>query len=90
MWKVPVQPRGASPCCCHTRLRAAKCLSKFVKFANPSSHRLALVDAPVGCASSVADNTFDAIGTFGVMPPAGIDAVHGNRFGAGSVAAVFD
>jgi len=49
-----------------------------------------LVDAPVGRASSIADNTFDAIGTFGVIAPANSDAVHGNRFGTVGVAGVVD
>lgn len=49
-----------------------------------------LVDAPAGRASSVEDNAFDGIGTFGVMAPWPQDAVVGNRFGAVGVAAVVD
>lgn len=49
-----------------------------------------LVDAPQGRPSSIDDNTFDDIGTFGVMAPAAFDAVHGNRFGAVGVAVVVD
>lgn len=49
-----------------------------------------LVDAPLGFDSRIEGNTFDAIGTFGVMTPWPQDAVGGNRFGAVGVAAAVD
>lgn len=49
-----------------------------------------LVDAPQGRPSSIDDNTFDDIGTFGVLSPSPVDAVQGNQFGAVGVAAVVE
>lgn len=49
-----------------------------------------LVDGPFARASRVEGNTFDDIGTFGVMAPLPDDAVLDNRFGAVGVAAIVD
>lgn len=49
-----------------------------------------LVDGPYAHASRIQSNTFDDIGTFGVMAPSPADAVIDNRFGAVGVAAIVD
>lgn len=49
-----------------------------------------LVDGHHARPSRIEANTFDAIGSFGVIAPSRADAVRGNRFGAVGVAAVVD
>jgi nitrous oxidase accessory protein NosD len=49
-----------------------------------------LVEGPFARASRIEGNTFDDIGTFGVMAPLADDELFDNRFGAVGVAAIVD